>query len=91
MKESLRRAIARRDHQYSIGDGSGRISIPNRYGHPIGKPVCIRSIRRANRRWLKLWRGHNGADTPATVYSKNSSCKVARTARLLKSHINGDI
>ena len=88
MTKSLTRALRRRAWNESNGYAEGsRVTIPNMYGKPIGKPVCIRSIRRAHRRWLKLWRGAIGADTPATVYKKNGSCSVARCARQLNAQI----
>jgi hypothetical protein len=88
MTKSLTRALRRRAWNESNGYAEGsRVSIPNLYGNPIGKPICVRSIRRANRRWLKLWRGQPAADTPATVYAKNSSCHATRCARMLKRNI----
>jgi hypothetical protein len=87
MKESLRRKTARRDFNESC-ESRGKISIMNSYGTPIGKPICIRSLRRANRIWLKIWQGHIGADTPATGYKKNSARAISRSVRLLERQIN---
>jgi hypothetical protein len=91
MTKSLTRALRRRTFMEANGDPRfGKVSIPNLYGNPIGKPICIRSIRRANRRWLKLWRQYPGSSTPNAVYNENSSCRVARAARLLKANIRFD-
>lgn len=89
MKESLRRAIARRDWLEREEPGFAKVSIMNLYGQPIGKKVCVRSLRRANRQWMDFWKGHDGSDTPKSVYKKNSSNRIARSVRQIDRAING--
>lgn len=87
MKESLRRAIARRDFNRANGFASEerQVTIMNMYGTPIHKPVCVRSIRRARRQFTKGWKGLSSFDVnPAMTYKRNSSCRVAREVRVIK-------
>lgn len=80
MTERTRRAIATKNFSH----GLYRVSISNRYGPPIHKPICIRSLRRANRQWLSAWWGKDGAGTKADCYAKNSSKRIARSIRHIK-------
>lgn len=87
MTKSLTRALRRRAFS-QLEQMVGKVSIMNSYGSPIGKPLCIRSLRRANRQWAKIFLGKVGSDMPDALYCRNSSKRIARSVRSIARHIN---
>lgn len=86
MRKALERRALRRD--YTDGEQFGEsIGIINSYGDPIGKKVCIRSLRRANRQWFKKWQDY-ADDSKLVLQVKNSSNRISRSVRQINRSIN---